>query len=188
MGLSQAVRRGRLGQEVRPGKVYMAQAARSSGHEPDTLIKICRLSRNLGAAAADYALSVAHAFEAHVAGIGFAFEPVMPGDRGRNSAELIDAQRREGKDAAQAAIARFDEAARRGGLSAETRLLSATMAGAADIVRPAWDAASISRWSSGGTRERAARGNDRRGRVVRFGTVRCSSCPISSGPGSSSIT
>jgi nucleotide-binding universal stress UspA family protein len=83
--------------------------------------------------AADYALSIAIAFQAHVAGIGFAFEPVIPVTVVGISAELIDAQRREGKDAAQAAIARFDKAARAASLSTETRLLSATMAGAADI-------------------------------------------------------
>lgn len=83
--------------------------------------------------AADYALSIAIAFQAHVAGIGFAFEPVIPVTVVGISAELIDAQRREGKDAAEAAIARFDKAARAANLSAETRLLSATMAGAADI-------------------------------------------------------
>jgi len=83
--------------------------------------------------AADYALSIAIAFQAHVAGIGFAFEPVIPVTVVGISAELIDAQRREGKQAAEAAIARFDKQARAANLSVETRLLSATMAGAADI-------------------------------------------------------
>ena len=83
--------------------------------------------------AADYALSVAIAFQAHVAGIGFAYEPVVGPSVIGISADIIDAQRRESSQAAKAAIERFDKAARGAGLSAETRLLSATMAGAADI-------------------------------------------------------
>jgi nucleotide-binding universal stress UspA family protein len=83
--------------------------------------------------AADYALSVAIAFQAHVAGIGFAYEPVVGPSVIGISADIIDAQRRESNQAAKAAIERFDKAARGAGLSAETRLLSATMAGAADI-------------------------------------------------------
>jgi nucleotide-binding universal stress UspA family protein len=83
--------------------------------------------------AADYALSIAIAFQAHVAGIGFAYEPVVGPSVIGISADIIDAQRRESNQAAKAAIERFDKAARAASLSAETRMVSATMAGAADI-------------------------------------------------------
>jgi nucleotide-binding universal stress UspA family protein len=83
--------------------------------------------------AADYALSVARTYQAHIAGIGFAYEPVIAPVVIDISAEIIDAQRREGMEAAQAAVQRFDSAARAANLTAETRLLNATPAGAADM-------------------------------------------------------
>ena len=61
------------------------------------------------------------------------YEPVIGPTVIGISAEIIDAQRRESRQAAKTAIERFDQAARSAGLSAETRMLSATMAGAADI-------------------------------------------------------
>jgi nucleotide-binding universal stress UspA family protein len=83
--------------------------------------------------AAHYAVSLAEAFEAHVAGIAFAFEPVIaPAYMGSLPAEIVDTQRAANKRTAEAAVARFEQAAKRSGLSAEHRILSATLAGAAD--------------------------------------------------------
>jgi nucleotide-binding universal stress UspA family protein len=84
--------------------------------------------------AVDYALSVAEAFGTHLAGIAFAYEPVIPGTvMGGVPATVIEASRAESEKAAQAAIARFEEAARRFGISVESRMLDATLVGAADL-------------------------------------------------------
>ncbi|MBI4275266.1 MAG: universal stress protein [Rhizobiales bacterium] len=83
--------------------------------------------------ATDYAISIASTFTAHVAGIAFAYDPVIPPSiMGGIPADFIEAQRTESTKSAKAAIARFEAAAKRNGLAAETRLLSATLAGAAD--------------------------------------------------------
>jgi len=82
---------------------------------------------------ADYAVSLAEAFAAHIAGIAFAYEPVVgPTSMGSIPAQLIDEQRSESRKAADAAIAYFEETARRAAVSAEHRVLTATLAGAAD--------------------------------------------------------
>jgi nucleotide-binding universal stress UspA family protein len=84
--------------------------------------------------AAEYAISVAEAFEAHVAGIAFSFEPVIaPSIMGGIPADIIDAQRSASHKAASAAVAAFEAAAKREGLSAESRLIEATLGGAADM-------------------------------------------------------
>src|ERR1700676_594445 len=82
----------------------------------------------------DYAVSVAAAFEAHLAGIAFALDPFIPPTMGigaMSPADWVDEQREEAQEAADAAIARFEEAARRNAISAETRRLDASLAGAA---------------------------------------------------------
>src|SRR5262249_48309154 len=84
-------------------------------------------------ATCDYAISVAEAFEAHVLGVAIAYEPVIPGTVfGGIPPEIIDGQRREADNKARAAVSRFDQAAKRAGLSSETRILRATIAEAAD--------------------------------------------------------
>jgi nucleotide-binding universal stress UspA family protein len=86
------------------------------------------------ASATDYAVSVGDAFGAHVAGVAFAYEPVIPATiMGGVPAELIEAQRSENSKAAKAALDHFDKAATRAGISAESRALSAGVAGAADM-------------------------------------------------------
>ena len=83
---------------------------------------------------ADYAVSLARLFEAHIAGVGFVYEPVIPGSvMGGIPTDLIDAQREESTRAAKAAASRFEAAAQAAGLSAETRILDASVAGAADL-------------------------------------------------------
>jgi nucleotide-binding universal stress UspA family protein len=84
--------------------------------------------------AADYAISLAQLFEAHIAGIGFIYEPVIPGTvLGGIPTDLIEAQREENTKAAKAATSRFEAAAGRAGLSAEVRIIDASVAGAADL-------------------------------------------------------
>jgi nucleotide-binding universal stress UspA family protein len=84
--------------------------------------------------AADYAISLAQLFEAHIAGVGFIYEPVIPGTvLGGIPTDLIEAQREENTKAARAATDRFEAAARQAGLSAEVRILDASVAGAADL-------------------------------------------------------
>ena len=84
--------------------------------------------------AADYAVSVADAFGAHVAGTAFAYEPAIPGTvMGSVPAELIEASLAESRKAAEDAIARFDQAAGRAGVSFESRVVDATLVGGADL-------------------------------------------------------
>lgn len=80
-----------------------------------------------------YAVSVAEAFGAHVAAIAFAHDPVIPATlMGGVPADFIESQRAEAEAAASTAITRFEEAARRAGVSAESRLLAASIAEASD--------------------------------------------------------
>jgi nucleotide-binding universal stress UspA family protein len=84
--------------------------------------------------AADYAISVAKTYGAHVVGVGFIFEPVIPGSLlGGIPTDLIEVQREENAKAAKAAVASFETAAKAAGVSSETRLLDASVAGAADL-------------------------------------------------------
>lgn len=84
-------------------------------------------------AASPYAISVAAAFGAHVAGIAFSYEPVIPPTiMGTVPPSFIELQRDDNDRAAADAVARFGEAARRAGVSSETRTLNASLAGSAD--------------------------------------------------------
>jgi nucleotide-binding universal stress UspA family protein len=84
--------------------------------------------------AAEYAVSIAQTFSAHIAGIAFAYEPVLPPTiMGGIPANYIDAQRAETEKAAGEAVARYEERARRAGLSAESRVMGASIAGASDL-------------------------------------------------------
>ena len=87
---------------------------------------------NLGLGARDpagvYAISVAEAFEAHVFGAAVSYEPVIPGDTlGGVAPETFGVQYRESENKARAAIGRFEEAAKREGLSYETRILTTSI-------------------------------------------------------------
>ena len=99
------------------------------------MVKDIVVNLGLGARdpACDYAISIAEAFEAHVLGVAVAYEPVIPGTVfGGIPPEIIDGQRREADNKARAAVSRFDQAAKRAGLSSETRILRTTIAEAAD--------------------------------------------------------
>jgi nucleotide-binding universal stress UspA family protein len=77
---------------------------------------------------------MAKAYDAHVVGVAFVFEPVIPGSLlGGIPTDLIEVQREENAKAAEAAVASFQAAARAAGVSAETRLLDASIAGASDL-------------------------------------------------------
>jgi nucleotide-binding universal stress UspA family protein len=83
--------------------------------------------------AAEVAVSLGEMFDAHVLGLAFAYEPVIPGAMmGSVPAEFIEGQRAEAADKANAAIARFDELARRASIARDRRLLTATLSGASD--------------------------------------------------------
>jgi nucleotide-binding universal stress UspA family protein len=80
--------------------------------------------------AMDFAVSAAATFNAHLAGIAFVYEPVIPMmiDRYGISAGMIESQRIESEKAAKAAVGRFDEAARHSALLAEASMLDASVA------------------------------------------------------------
>ncbi len=84
-------------------------------------------------AATDYAVSVAAAFEAHLAGIAFSSESAAA-DCGYEgvAVSLIAAERAKASLAAKKAIAKFEDSARRGGVSAQSRALDANFANAGD--------------------------------------------------------
>jgi nucleotide-binding universal stress UspA family protein len=98
----------------------------------DVLVNLgIRTSRDV---AAEYALSLAGIYEAHVSGVAFAFEPVIPGTlMGGVPATAIEAGRAESRKGAGEAIARFEKAAQSAGVSFEARKLDCTMVGAADL-------------------------------------------------------
>jgi nucleotide-binding universal stress UspA family protein len=86
-----------------------------------------------GGVASDYAVSVASALEAHLAGIAFIYDPIIPmSGAGYIPAEVIETQQADNEAAAKAAIDRFSEAVRREALSAEPLTLTASLAGAGD--------------------------------------------------------
>jgi nucleotide-binding universal stress UspA family protein len=82
--------------------------------------------------AAQFAISIAATFQAHIAGIAFAYDPAMsPTVMDGLSAGWIDAQRAENLAAAQTAAGRFEEAVRREGVSAEHRIVESSLGAAA---------------------------------------------------------
>jgi nucleotide-binding universal stress UspA family protein len=83
--------------------------------------------------AGTYAVSIAEKFGAHVLGVAVAYDPVIPGAvMGGIPPEFIEAQRNETEKSARGAIGRFEQAAKRAGISAETRMLNASVAATAD--------------------------------------------------------
>jgi nucleotide-binding universal stress UspA family protein len=92
---------------------------------------------NLGPSANDptgnFAISVAVTFEAHLTGVAFVYDPVIPGSvMGGIPPEFIESQRAEAEKTANATIARFEQAAKRAGISYESRMVSASVSGAAE--------------------------------------------------------
>jgi nucleotide-binding universal stress UspA family protein len=86
-----------------------------------------------GGPAGDYAVSVAGAFAAHIAGIAFVYDPIVPvSGTGYIPAELIETQQLDNQNSAKAAIDKFTATASRVGVSAEPITLAASLAGAGD--------------------------------------------------------
>jgi nucleotide-binding universal stress UspA family protein len=84
--------------------------------------------------ATDFAVSVAATLDSHLTGIAFRYEPLVPlTDRYGFPAEVMESQRVENDKAAKAAMAKFDEAARRAAISAESRMLDVPVASAPDV-------------------------------------------------------
>lgn len=84
--------------------------------------------------AADYAISVAATFGSHLVGLAFAYDPVIAdGAMGGIPVEAIEMQREESARTAKAAAASFESAAKKAGVSAETRTLEASVSGAASL-------------------------------------------------------
>src|SRR5438552_17533173 len=80
--------------------------------------------------ASDYAISLAAGFGAHIAGVAFIYEPVVPGSvLGGIPTDLIEAQRSRNTVSAKEAIARFDSSAKAAGGSAEKRTGDASLGG-----------------------------------------------------------
>jgi nucleotide-binding universal stress UspA family protein len=78
----------------------------------------------------DYAISVAAAFEAHLAGVAFLYDPIVPvSGAGYIPAEVIETQERENAAASKAALDRFTAACKRAGVAAEPLTLSASLGG-----------------------------------------------------------
>jgi nucleotide-binding universal stress UspA family protein len=81
--------------------------------------------------ARDFAISVAETFDAHVAGVAFAYAPDFPGYAMMEiPADIVAQMNAESEKAALAAIDRFDAAAKRSLVSSEHRLLKTIGAGA----------------------------------------------------------
>jgi nucleotide-binding universal stress UspA family protein len=103
----------------------------------DAMIKnlVVNLSTTTGDnATADYAISIAREFDAHLSAVAFAYDavPVAMVIDGVPPAWFDDMQQ-EAEDAAKAAVAKFNEAARVAGISAQARWLSASFAGTGDV-------------------------------------------------------
>lgn len=73
--------------------------------------------------AVNYAISVARTFDAHLTGLAFVYDPIVPGTVFDGvPANIVATYRAQIEKAAKAAVAKFDEAARGAGVSAESRL------------------------------------------------------------------
>jgi len=81
--------------------------------------------------AGDYAVSLASMFEAHIAGVAFVYDAIIPvTGAGYIPQEVIDVQRRDNEAAAKEAVRRFNAAVTRTGASAEPLLLDSELADA----------------------------------------------------------
>jgi nucleotide-binding universal stress UspA family protein len=84
-----------------------------------------------GGPAGDYAVSVASMLSAHLAGVAFVYDPVVPvSATGYIPAEVIERQQADNEADAKSAIDRFAQATGRAGLSAEPLTITASLAGA----------------------------------------------------------
>jgi nucleotide-binding universal stress UspA family protein len=100
------------------------------------MIKDVLLHLDVGAspsAAADYALSLARAFDAHLSAIAFSYEEPLPASLfSRVAVELIEAQQRQSQLAAESAVAQFQAAARQSGVSTQAHIIKSAVPRAAE--------------------------------------------------------
>jgi nucleotide-binding universal stress UspA family protein len=86
-----------------------------------------------GSTVSNYAVSVAAALQAHLTGIAFIYDPIVPiSGTGYIPADVIETQRADNETAAEAAIKDLTAAIDRAGISAEPLMLSASLTGAGD--------------------------------------------------------
>ncbi len=98
------------------------------------MIKDIIVNLDLGArdCAGDFALSVAKTFDAHVLGVAVAYDPIISGSiMGGIPPQFIDSWRAESEKKTHVAIGRFEQAAKRAGVSAESFSLSTDISAAA---------------------------------------------------------
>ena len=89
--------------------------------------------RDDGGSVGDYAVALADMLDAHVTGIAFVFDPIVPvSGAGYIPAEVIETQQSDNEAAAKTAIDRFVQTASRAGVAAEPLTLSASLAGAGE--------------------------------------------------------
>ena len=82
-----------------------------------------------GSVVGKYAVSVAAALQAHLTGVAFIYDPIVPiSGAGYIPAEVIETQREDSETAAEAAIKSFTAAADHAGISAESLTTSASLA------------------------------------------------------------
>ena len=86
-----------------------------------------------GGYAGDFAVSVAAAVSAHLTGIAFVYDPIIPmAATGYVPPEVIETQQRDNEAAAKAALDRFNAAAGRAGITVESDTLPASLASAGE--------------------------------------------------------
>ena len=84
--------------------------------------------------ATDFAVSVATTFDAHLTGVAFLYEPLVPvTDRYGFPSEVIQSQRVENEKGAKAAVTNFGKVVRRDAISAESRILDVTVTSAPSV-------------------------------------------------------
>jgi nucleotide-binding universal stress UspA family protein len=82
----------------------------------------------------DYAISLARTFDAHLAGVAFAYDNIPPAMlAGEVPPAWIEEFHKEAQAAAQAAVDKFDAAVKRAGISAEASWSPASLAGPAEL-------------------------------------------------------
>lgn len=86
-----------------------------------------------GSFAGEYAVSLAAALDAHLAGIAFLYDPIVPvAATGYVPPEVIETQQSDAQQAANAAVERFNTQINRAGISGESTTLPASFAGAGE--------------------------------------------------------
>ncbi len=86
-----------------------------------------------GGPAGDYAISIAGTLDAHVTGVAFVYDPIIPvSATGYIPAEVIERQQADNDGFAKAAVDHFGRATKRAGVSAEPLTMNASLAGAGE--------------------------------------------------------